>query len=273
MAEMTAVEFEGRDGGVHRAVVRRPSSMAEFQILQLAQALALPAPAPYLLHEIGDEAALVMAFVAGQIDFSPVQVDDYVRQMAAELVRVHGADLSLVDRWDGGSSYLPINPEFCQDFRKPPPKFEGAGFDVGEVLAVMAERPFVPRNAPRLLHGDFWAGNMLWWEGELVAVIDWEDAALGSPLKDLAEARVELVWLFGLAAVNTFTDYYRARMDLDYSHLPYWDLCAVLRLWRLTKGRWGWLVDFVGDYGRADISEETIRDGYGAFVGRALSRL
>ena len=39
MAEMTAVAFEDRDGRLRKLVVRRPSSVAEFQILQLAHSL------------------------------------------------------------------------------------------------------------------------------------------------------------------------------------------------------------------------------------------
>ena len=44
-----------------------------------------------------------------------------------------------------------------------------------------------------LLHGDYWPGNVIWQDGRLVAVIDWEDACLGDPLADLATARVELL--------------------------------------------------------------------------------
>ena len=33
----------------------------------------------------------------------------------------------------------------------------------------------------RLLHGDYWPGNVLWQQGRLAAVLDWEDAALGGP--------------------------------------------------------------------------------------------
>jgi hypothetical protein len=101
-----------------------------------------------------------------------------------------------------------------------------------------------------------------------VAVVDWEDAGLGDPLKDLAEARVEMVWLFGVAVVERFTDCYRAKMAIDFTNLPYWDLCAVLRLARLTKGDWGWLVDFVKEFGRGDVTKGGIGEAYRRFVER-----
>ena len=61
-----------------------------------------------------------------------------------------------------------------------------------------------------LLHGDFWPGNILWRYGQLVAVIDWEDAALGDPLADVANSRLEILWAFGIDAMQSFTHYYQS---------------------------------------------------------------
>jgi aminoglycoside phosphotransferase (APT) family kinase protein len=87
------------------------------------------------------------------------------------------------------------------------------------------------RNDAVLLHGDFWPGNTLWRDGELVALIDWEDAAVGDPLVDLANGRLEVLFAFGEDAMDEFTHAYRAAMpELDYADLPQWDLYAVRRL-------------------------------------------
>src|SRR5690606_20855011 len=64
--------------------------------------------------------------------------------------------------------------------------------------------------AAALLHGDYWPGNVLWRAGRLAAVIDWEDAALGDPLADLAISRLDLLWIFGPEAMRAFTDRYRS---------------------------------------------------------------
>jgi aminoglycoside phosphotransferase (APT) family kinase protein len=145
------------------------------------------------------------------------------------------------------------------------------GLDVGRMEAVLAAGLPGRPNEARLLHGDFWAGNMLWREGELVGVIDWGDAWLGDPLKDLGEARVEIVWLFGVEAAALFLETYQSAIDIDYRNLGYWDLCAVLRLLRLTEGNWGWLVDFAAKHGRGDLSAEVIGEGYGTFVDGILN--
>jgi aminoglycoside phosphotransferase (APT) family kinase protein len=52
--------------------------------------------------------------------------------------------------------------------------------DEGRIRSVLEKAwPFPQRNASVLLHGDFWPGNTLWKDGQLVAIIDWEDAASG----------------------------------------------------------------------------------------------
>jgi hypothetical protein len=42
--------------------------------------------------------------------------------------------------------------------------------------------PLPQRNPPTLLRGDCWPGNLLWQHDQLVAIIDWEDAATREPL-------------------------------------------------------------------------------------------
>jgi aminoglycoside phosphotransferase (APT) family kinase protein len=84
-------------------------------------------------------------------------------------------------------------------------------------------------NAAALLHGDFWPGNVLW-QGARGAVIDWEDAALGDPLFDLANSRREVLWFYGAAGLERFTRAYQAHMPhLDYAALPWYDLLLALR--------------------------------------------
>lgn len=85
------------------------------------------------------------------------------------------------------------------------------------------------KNETVLLHGDFWPGNTLWQDGRLVAVIDWEDAALGDPVSDLANCRLEILWAFGIEAMEDFTKHYKSRNKINFASLPYWDLCAALK--------------------------------------------
>jgi aminoglycoside phosphotransferase (APT) family kinase protein len=68
------------------------------------------------------------------------------------------------------------------------------------------------------------------WQGErLAAVIDWEDAATGDPLADLANSKLEILWKWGAEAAEEFTRSYIAHRPLDLTDLPLWELYAALR--------------------------------------------
>lgn len=82
-----------------------------------------------------------------------------------------------------------------------------------------------------LLHGDLWPGNVLWREGRIAAIVDWEDAALGDPLRDLGVSRLELLWAYDSEVMDDFTESYRrAQPHVDLGALPERDLEAARRL-------------------------------------------
>ena len=116
------------------------------------------------------------------------------------------------------------------------------------------------RNPPALLHGDVWPGNLLWRGGRLQAVIDWEDAALGDPLADLANARLELFIAHGEDAMAALTRHYLALSEIDATTLPLWDLWAALRP---IAGLPGW--------GLAPAAEHRLRERHRAFTDKALA--
>jgi aminoglycoside phosphotransferase (APT) family kinase protein len=64
------------------------------------------------------------------------------------------------------------------------------------------------------LHGDYWPGNLLWNDGKLAAVLDWEDAERGDPLADIALARLDICWAFGDAA-SVYAGAPISRPDID----------------------------------------------------------
>ncbi len=101
----------------------------------------------------------------------------------------------------------------------------------GDWLRIRSALPRLVVNPPVLLHGDFWLGNLLWADGQLTGIIDWEDAMLGDPLADLGKSRLEMLWSLGAAAMQQYTAAYLAlNPALDASALPFWDLWGALRL-------------------------------------------
>ena len=92
--------------------------------------------------------------------------------------------------------------------------------------------------AHSLLHGDFWPENLLWKNGELAAVLDWEDAAVGDPLSDLAASRVEFRYQFGREGMQIFTSAYARYQAIDTTRLALWQI-YVAAAGQHFMGDWG----------------------------------
>ncbi|MFZ5916326.1 MAG: phosphotransferase family protein [Chloroflexota bacterium] len=281
-AQMTALEMLHPDGRTERVILRRrgkaglpehlQGAATEFRLLQVLHAAGLAAPRPYHLDvsgEIFPMPYLVLEYVAGSPEFAPANPIDCSRQMAAHLAGIH--------RFDGlrpDLSFLPRQAQGCTELARRQPAGVATSLDEGRIREALASTwPSIQRNAPVLLHGDFWPGNVLWRNGRLVAVIDWEDASLGDPLVDLAISRLDVAWIFGVEAMQAFTRHYQALTAIDDRHLPHWDLCAALRLARLVGSQLTDWAAFFAPLGRTDITELTIRQGYRFFVDQALEKL
>jgi aminoglycoside phosphotransferase (APT) family kinase protein len=271
-AQVTALEVRRRDGALQRMVVRRhgPADLRhnpriaadEYRLLRLVRARGVAAPAAYYVDESGtifDTPYVVIEFVDGATEFGPANLADMLAQLAAHLASIHCLDGSHADL-----AFLPSKTGWYANKLRSRPELLDDSIDEGRIRDRLEPAwPLPQRNPSALLHGDYWPGNILWRDGRLAAVLDWEDAAVGDPLADLGNTRLELLWAFGAAAMERFTAAYRARMPLDYAQLPYWDLCAALRpAFKLAE--WA-----AGD-ARA---EQAMRAGHRAFITQAFEAL
>ncbi len=287
-AGMTALEIQTPDGRVKKLVLRcvkqdPQSAGTEFHLLRWARTAGLSVPEPLFFgaaDEIFADPYLLLGYVEGEPAFTTADLDLLTGQMAEELAKIHTTGRGLAGGSAEGANASetgpvfprPLIPEFvraiqCSTVADP-------SFEVILIRDTLRSAwPFPHRNPPTLLHGDYWPGNILWRDGRLAAVVDWEDAALGDPLADLAIARLDLRWIFGRKAMETFTARYQALNPVDFTALPYWDLCAALRLARLACENLAEWVGFFAPYGRGDISEHSIRADYQDFVERAFEQL
>lgn len=261
-AEVTAFEIARPDGGTERLVARRQGSRRlpaghEFRLLQLLSAHRVPAPRPRYLDaggEIFSAPCVVVDYVDGRPGPASAEEAEFLRQFTTALAGIHR-----VDRSTANVSFLP-ELELDAEVRRHA-RVDGADAHVRHALE--AAPPLARRNASVLLHGDFWPGNTLWKNGRLVAVVDWEDAAVGDPIVDVANARLELLWALGEEAMEEFTRRYRVMMPgVDLTDLPHWELRADLRL-----------SPRIADWGLDEATERTMRAGREAFVAQALERL
>ena len=172
---------------------------------------------------------------------------DAARPMAEVLARIHATELvslpALPMREDPIAALLELSPA-----------------TPGLADALRARGAFV--GVARLLHGDFWPGNLVWQGGEIAAVLDWEDAAVGDPLSDLACARVELACAAGEAAAREFTDCYVRMSEVEAGRLPVWDL-YVSTAALAVMDRWGLPADVLAR--RREVTE--------GFMNRARAEL
>ena len=67
-------------------------------------------------------------------------------------------------------------------------------------------------------------GNLLWRDGHLAGLLDWEDACLGDPMAELAAARCDLHSRFSVGAADALAEAYAALAPVDRSRLAWWDL-------------------------------------------------
>lgn len=268
-ANMVALEIETAVGFVQRIIIRQYSdahhcqnpqiAADEYRLLQITQAQGLATPVPYFCDQTGQifsRPYLALEYIEGEMTFSPPDWAHTVRQLAAQLVKIHQVDPAKVDL-----SFLPERGNRCAELdRKRLYEVDPSSLE-GRIKELLEEAgPFAQENAPTLLHGDFWPGNSLWHDGKLVAVIDWEDAGWGDPLIDLAQSRAEIVWIFGIEAMQLFTREYQSIMLLNDKNLRYWDLCAALRVLRIAGGDLTGLASYFVPYGRADITAESIEE-------------
>ena len=242
--QVEALELALPNGDTQRFVIRHNVSVnakprdvdfidREYGVLHALAERGMAVPEPLLLDTTGallPASWMVMAFVEGTPIVAPDRIPAAMRRMAGWLADLHAiapAALALPD--------LPRREDPLPDIRRHLP--DGTLGD--RIRAALGHRAPEAANPPALLHGDFWPGNVLWRDGEIGAVIDWEDTAVGDPLADLAGARMELLWEYDVATMEAFTGEYLARTRLDLENLPWWELmvasagAAYMGNWRL----------------------------------------
>jgi aminoglycoside phosphotransferase (APT) family kinase protein len=270
-ARVTALEIEHPGGQAQKMIVRQYGdaelksnprvAAGEFHLLQFLQAAGLAAPVSYYLDQSGEIFStpyIVTEYIEGKTEFAPADLDDYTLQFTTYLSSVHHLDCSNLDL----SLLPPVERKYTGILSNQPDNVDES-LDEGHIRDVLEVAwPLPRRNAPALLHGDFWPGNILWKDGQLLAVIDWEDAVWGDPLADLANSRLELLWAFGIDAMQSFTRQYRSMTTIDFANLPYWDLCVALR--RIPQFE---------QWGLDEATVQTMRERLRWFVARAFEQL
>jgi aminoglycoside phosphotransferase (APT) family kinase protein len=241
-AQIQALEFTLPDGQTREVVFRRHAAAewkqladdaiaTEYALQNALFQAGLAVPEPLLLDAsctLLPSPYLVMAMVEGTTVVHESQRARSIEQMASFLAGLHELGIETLklpqlprreDPVEGALAYIPEIPTWV------------------ELRAVIGEWTTAPYR-DSLLHGDFWPGNVLWNKNQIAAVIDWEDAAIGPAVSDLAGCRVELMMAYGEPVMEAFTRHYLAISMIDVSDLPLWEVYAASSA-LATMGDWG----------------------------------
>jgi aminoglycoside phosphotransferase (APT) family kinase protein len=286
-AQSTVLLME-RPGGDHRRLtVRQPRdphddghalSLAEqFGLLVVLHDRGLPVPPPVLYDDSGrifPRPYAVFDYVDGTPRMTTSDPEGTGRKFADQLAAIHQLELDrimtdLAAATDGGGRQRNLRQrveEVGRSLATTPVVLDDTLAE-GPVRQALGRRwpPPQPERSV-LLHGDFWAGNVLWRHDEIVGVIDWEEAGRGDPLIDVATTRLDLLWAFGRRSTQAFTDHYLSRTTVDSAALALWDLAAALRpVGNLSS----WAADWAA-FGRPEVTADRLRADHRWFVDRAL---
>ena len=100
-----------------------------------------------------------------------------------------------------------------------------AGHPLSETIydTVRELRGSLVADRPVFLHMDFWPGNILWVDGRISAVVDWDASGYGDPAIDVGYFRMD-AYLRGIKeAAQPLLEYYEASSG-PVRNLGYWEV-------------------------------------------------
>jgi aminoglycoside phosphotransferase (APT) family kinase protein len=236
------VKIEFADKAPQQIVLRRynetvggyeEKAKREYKALELIHQHAVFAPKPLYIDENGQllgSSGIVTEFVTGKQIEPPTDASKWgqkAKETATMLAQIHAIPYD-----DAIKPYLMDDTIEGAWFIKSGeiPDYMRADLD-GEMVWHMVHDLLPKRHRVKSVfsHTDYWSGNILWHEGEISAVVDWEEAAYGDPAYDVAYCRMEY-YLEGLDdAAEEFLRVYQQQTNRPLKNLGLWELAASVR--------------------------------------------
>jgi hypothetical protein len=234
--------------------------------LQLAETHDLAAPrlvAADLDGKASGTVATLETFLSGSADPPPAVSVARLREAGAAIARVNA--LSMQPQAD-----LPHRPRPCAVDDRAAERRRGS-MPTTPLLQQADERVRshgVPAAASVFVHGDVWAGNMLWEGDRCVALIDWKTAGVGDPGVDLGSLRMQVALQYGQDAPAHVLEGWQRQAGRVAIAVPYWDAVAALNTPAVLNG---WVPGFAGD--RSPLDAAAVTERRDAFLRTALDQL
>jgi aminoglycoside phosphotransferase (APT) family kinase protein len=240
------------DGGQgHHLILRREPAAArsggsgigmaaEAQVIK--RVVAAGVPAPRILHELtpddGIGAGFVMARIEGEALPHRILRDEAYAAARATFAHKAGEILASIHQTDPTGLPIPAqSPREVLDGLADRHGAFGAARPVFSLaLRWLAENAPEPRT-PKLVHGDFRMGNLMFGPESIRGILDWELAHIGDPLADMGWLCMES-WRFGNAEPvgglgrreDLFAGYEAAGGEpVDPATVRWWEILSALR--------------------------------------------
>lgn len=259
-------------GDLRQVVLRRfggegnsPAEKAtrEWQVLKLLQDHGVSAPVPLLLDKSGTLAgspAIVISYIDGKPLLRPHEASDWVCQVAQAIWQLQSVEISAT-RLDflGPRKNIADVAEFELSKTE---RFDGHLLGASLQSAIQESITDVYDCQAVIAHDDFWPGNILWRNGQLRAIVDWNDAHLRDPATDVGYMWMDLTIVGESEAAEQFVQSYER---LTIGSAPNMRMAKLLALARALPDPAYWMPSWIGS-GRDDLHAADVHANFSEAV-------
>ncbi|NBH04093.1 phosphotransferase [Amycolatopsis sp. SID8362] len=197
----------------------------------------------FLARSTGDDREppwVLISRLPGTADIKPADPHGWATQLGETLARIHDA---------GPDAVADLDTVF--DRRGYRARLSGPAADIVDE----AWETEILGAPPVLTHCDYQSGNVLWENGTLTGVIDWEGAARGPAGYDIGWCRFDLYLLYGEHLADVFLRAYERAGGTRPRNPLLWDLWTLARSHRTVEE---WVPNY-RDLGRHDLTAAELR--------------
>jgi aminoglycoside phosphotransferase (APT) family kinase protein len=240
-----------------QAVLRRfphgdDSAEREAKVLAVLDGLDGFAPRLLGVDPYGEQCGLPAVLITrlpGRADITPADPDAAAAALGRALARLHAVPVARLSGFRDGMTAIRSS--------------------TGPAAAALHGHAERLAAQPRVLtHYDYWSGNVLWQDGRLTGVIDWDGAGLAPRGFDVGWCRLDLALLHGPGTntADVFSAAYRDASGVPLPDVPLWDLYTLARSHRTVET---WVPNYAG-LGRTDLTAAELRRRHTAWTDRCL---
>ncbi len=201
----------------------------------------------------GEPSWVLISRLPGKADIIPDCPRTWATQLGHALARIHNADAAVTANLD-----TVFNRRGCRArLFGPAATVVDSLWDDKVITAPMT-----------LTHGDYQSGNVIWDNGTMTGIIDWEGASRGPAGYDIGWCRFDLYLLYGEHIADVFLAAYEEASGTRVHEPQLWDLWTLARAHQTVET---WVPNY-RDLGRPDLTATELRRHHTGWTQKLLRR-